>query len=207
MPPPDKTLNVMGNYMRTAFILIISIGIASCKKEDVPARLRFTAQERQWFIYEKDQQFKFKNDFSDSLVFTVTKVEHNYNAPEYSLYDTTFTRIVALNETYLAKLNSQNDSIIIYFYKELQFEHQPDKMKQTIRWNSVKNQFVELSAIKDHSPFSNRIVNGVTYAHVTQALPITQDVYSWTKYDYAYYDQKAGFIEIIDLNGVSWKRD
>ena len=196
----------MRNYMRTAFILFISIAIVSCEKEDMPPRLRFTTEERQWFIYEKGQQFKFKNDSGDSLVFTVTNVEHKYNAPEYRLRDTTFSEIVALNETYLAKLESQNDSIIIFFYKELQFEHQPDKMKQTIRWNTIKNQFVELSAIKDHSPFSSRSVNGVTYTHVTLALPVTQDVYSWTKYDHAYYDQKAGFIEIIDLNGVSWKR-
>ena len=79
-------------------------------------------------------------------------------------------------------------------------------MKQTIRWISIKNQFVELSAIKDGTPFSNRMVNGLTYSKVTKAIPLTQTVYAFTKFDFAYYDQNSGFIEIIDLNGDAWIR-
>ncbi|HEX8332091.1 MAG TPA: hypothetical protein VF622_05685 [Segetibacter sp.] len=191
--------------MRTFYLLIVLIGIFGCKKENQFSRLQFTTAEKEWLIYQQGQQFKFKNSSGDSLIYSVTKVEHTYDTREYT--DTSFSKVASLRETYFAKLESSNDSIIIYFYKASQFGYDPNKMQQTIRWRSVKNQFVELSAIKDRIPFDNRTINGVTYTRVTQALPLTQTTYSFTRFDYAYYDQKAGFIEIIDLNGISWKRD
>ena len=194
----------MRNYMKLSFLFVILISITSCKKENLPLRLQFTAEERQWCIYQKGQQFKFKNSTGDSLVYTVSNVEHKYDKPEYT--DTSFSKIAALTETYLAKLENPTDSIIIYFYKESQFGGDPNRMKQTIRWISIKNQFVELSAIKDGTPFSNRMVNGLTYSKVTKAIPLTQTVYVFTKFDFAYYDQNSGFIEIIDLNGDAWIR-
>lgn len=170
----------------------------------MPLRLQFTREERQWFIYQIGQQFKFKNSNGDSLVYLVTNVDHNYDTPEYT--DTSYSKIAAFTETYLAKLESDSDFIIIYFYKESIFGSDPNRMRQTIAWHSVKNQFVELSAIKNGAPFFDRTVNGLTYSKVTEAIPPTQEVYSFTKFDFAYYDQKSGFIEIIDLNGDSWKR-
>lgn len=42
---------------------------------------------------------------------------------------------------------------------------------------------------------------------VTDALSRGNTKYSFTRYNNAYYDQKAGLIEIIDVNGNSWKRE
>jgi hypothetical protein len=190
--------------MRRLYLLIVIISIVGCKKEDLPLRLKFTTEEREWFIYQMGQQFKFKNSNGDSLVYTVTNVEHRYDTPEYT--DTSYSKLASLRETYLAKLESDSDFIIFYFYKESIFGGEPNKMKQTIAWHSMKNQFVELSAIKNGTPFSSRTVNGLTYNKVTEAIPPWHDVYSFTKFDFAYYDQKSGFIEITDLKGDTWKR-
>ena len=64
-----------------------------------------------------------------------------------------------------------------------------------------KSQLIKLSAIEDHTPFTSRTVNGTTYTRVTLAMPLTETIYPVTHFDHAYYDQKAGFIEIIGLNG------
>ena len=174
-----------------------------CKKETGPPSLRFSNDEKQWLIYHAGQEYKFKNEAGDSIVYTVTNIEHRSNTPEYK--DTSF-KIVAYTESYLAKLASSNDSIIIYFYKEWQFNTEPNKLKQTIRWLKVKNQFVKLAAIENNASFTTRTVNGKTYSKVTQAIPDHDTVYPFTQFDKGYYDQQSGFIEIIDLNGVSWKR-
>ena len=79
-------------------------------------------------------------------------------------------------------------------------------MKQTIRWNNVLGQFVELEAIKTQTPFTSKQINGSTYNKVTQANPLSQTLYPWTKWKSAIYDQNSGFIELIDINGVSWLR-
>jgi hypothetical protein len=185
-------------------ILLVSF-LMACKKEQGLPQLSFTNEERQWMIYQTGQQFKFKNDQGDSLVYTVTNVEHNSHTPQYK--DTSWA-IEAYTESYYAKLDAGNDSIIIYLYKYwLQTSYRDNnKLKQFIRWISVKNQNVELAAIESNAPLTSRTVNGKTYTRVTAALPPWDMVYPFTKFDRAYYDQQSGFIEIIDLNGVSWKR-
>jgi hypothetical protein len=183
-------------------IMVMSFLIA-CKKEQGLPHLTFSGEEKQWMIYQAGQQFKFKNDQGDSLVYMVTNVEHNSHTPQYK--DTSWA-IEAYTESYYAKLAAANDSIIIYLYKEWQDFTDPNKLKQTIRWISVKNQFVRLAAIENNAPFFSRTINGKTYSKVTEALPPWDIVYPFTKFDKAYYDQRSGFIEIIDINGVSWKR-
>ena len=187
--------------------LIPTIALAfflfACKKEQGLPQLSFTNEEKQWLIYQTGQQFKFKNDQGDSLVYTVTNVAHNSHKPQYK--DTNYT-VEAYTESYYAKLAAENDSIIIYLYKYWEYSSDRDKLRQTIRWWRVKNQFVKLAAIENNAPFTSRTVNGITYTKVTEALPPWDTVYPWTLFDKAYYDQQSGFIEIIDLNGVSWKR-
>lgn len=185
--------------------IIVVTFLMACKKEQGLPHISFSDEERQWMIYQAGQQFKFKNDQGDSIVYTVTNVEHNSHTPEYR--DTSWA-IVAYTESYYAKLAADNDSIIIYLYKEWGWENNPDryKLRQTIRWIGVKNQFVRLAAIENNAPFTSRTVNGKTYTRVTDAFPPWDIVYPFTLYDRAYYDQRSGFIEIIDLNGVSWKR-
>jgi hypothetical protein len=183
-------------------ILLVSF-LMACKKEKGLPQLSFTNEERQWMIYQEGQQFKFKNDQGDSLVYTVTNVVHNSHTPQYK--DTSWS-VDAYTESYYAKLDAANDSIIIYLYKYWEFSSDRNKLRQTIRWISVKNQFVRLAAIESNAPFTSRIVNGKTYTTVTEAFPPFNTVYPFTKFDRAYYDQQSGFIEIIGLNGVSWKR-
>jgi hypothetical protein len=154
-------------------------------------------------IYHAGQQFKFKNDQGDSLVYMVTNVEHKSHTPQYR--DTTYA-IDAYSESYYVKLAAANDSIIIYLYKYWSSAYDRNKLQQTIRWLRVKNQNVRLNAIEKNAPFTNRTVNGKTYSKVTEALPPWETVYPFTLFDRAYYDQQFGFIEIIDLNGISWKR-
>jgi hypothetical protein len=182
--------------------MLIFVFIACKKEKDELPHLTFTKEEKEWMIYEAGQEFKFRNDNGDSLVYMVTEVRHDTHTPEY--IDTTWVP-VAYNESYYAKLTNANDSIIIYFYKASSM-YDPHKLRQTIRWHGIKNQFVKLAAIENNAPFTSRMINGKTYSFVTPAIPLTDDVAPWTLYDKAYYDQKAGFIEIIDLNGVSWKR-
>jgi hypothetical protein len=182
-----------------AFVFILM----ACKKEKELPHLTFSSEEKQWLIYQTGQQFKFKNDKGDSLVYTVTGVSHNSHTSEYK--DTNFT-VEAYTESYLATLVADNDSIVIYFYKAWQSNTEPNKLKQFIRWLRVKNQHVKLTAIVYNTPFASRVVNGITYNTVTEALPGTDTVYPFTQFDKAYYDQRSGIIEIIDLNGVSWKR-
>ncbi len=79
-------------------------------------------------------------------------------------------------------------------------------MRQTIRWNSVAGQFVYLQAIENQTLFFNKTVNSKTYNKVTQANPMVQTLYPWTKWTNAYYDQQFSFIELVDLNGNSWLR-
>jgi hypothetical protein len=79
-------------------------------------------------------------------------------------------------------------------------------MRQTIRWNNVTGQFVQLEAIQNQSPFITMTINNVTYNKVTLATPITQTLYPWTIWTKANYDQRFGFIELFDINGNSWLR-
>ena len=53
-------------------------------------------------------------------------------------------------------------------------------------------------------PFTNQVEIGT--AEFYQVNPISQTLYPWTKWKGAIYDQNFGFIELIDINGVSWLR-
>jgi hypothetical protein len=56
---------------------------------------------------------------------------------------------IGMAEFYSADLKSNTDSVFIYFYKEFQYNSDPNKMRQTISWNKAIGQFVELEAIKN----------------------------------------------------------
>lgn len=189
--------------MKYLIPILLGSFLMACKKEQGLPHLSFTNEERQWMIYHTGQQFKFKNDKGDSLVYTVTYLAHDSHAPEYK--DTSYT-VVAYTESYYVKLTAANDSIVIILYKQWQNNSDPDKLQQFVRWVRVKNESVALAAIYYNAPFTSRTVNGMTYTRVTEALPPWDTVYPYTLYDKAYYDQQSGFIEIIDLHGVSWKR-
>jgi hypothetical protein len=109
-------------------------------------------------------------------------------------------------ETYIAHLKANDDFINIAFYKSSIFGSNANKLNQTIAWHNVAGQFVDLENIKDQTPFISKTVGGITYNRVTSAIPTSDVKYSWTKWNYAYYDQKSGFIELIDTGGVSWLR-
>lgn len=191
----------MKHLLSITFIVILF----ACKKEyyDPIPHLKFTAEDKKWFTYGIGRQLKFKNDKGDSLVYTVTSIEYRSITPQYK--DTT-RAIEAYTESYQVKLASGNDSIRIYFYKEYSHFNDPDKMLQTILWPAMRGQFVKLAAIEYNASFVYKTVNGITYTTVTPAIPDSDQIDPWTKWDKAWYDQGAGFIEIIDLNGVSWKR-
>ena len=185
-------------------IPVLILLLASCKKEETNPKLSFSAEERKWFIYQNGQTIKFKNQAGDSLVYLVTNVRNEFKA-EYK--DPLTNPIeIGVTEFYSANLNSNTDSIFIYFYKEIQYNSDPNKMRQTIRWNNALGQFVELEAIKNLTPFTFMTINNVTYNRVTKASPITQTSYSWTIWQSANYDQHFGFIELIDSNGNLWLR-
>jgi len=184
-------------------VLIVIAG--ACKKEyyaPIP-HLKFTPEDKKWFTYGIGQQLKFKNDKGDSLVYMVTLIEQSSVTPQYK--DTTWA-IEAYSESYLVKLTSATDSIRLYFYKEYSRFRDPDKMQHTILLTSMRGQLVKLAAIENNASFNYKTVNGVTYTTVTPAIPSSDQINPWTKWDKAWYDQGAGFIELIDLNGVSWKR-
>ena len=189
-------------YLKLLPILIFLFG--SCKKEAANPTLSFSANERKWFIYQNGQSIEFKNSAGDSLVYVVTNVQDAYK-PEYK---DPFTNPVEIGRTefYSATLAANTDSIFIYFYKEFQYNSDPNKMRQTIRWNSVVGEFVELEAIENATPFTEQTINNVTYNKVTKASPVSQTTYPWTFWQMANYDQQFGFIELIDKNGNSWLR-
>lgn len=178
--------------------------LSACKKENRLPTLSFSAEEKNWFIYQVGQSIKFKNASGDSITYLVTSVRDDFKKE----YKDPFTNPVEIGTTefYQVDLKGPGDSIFIYFYKEFQYSAYPDKMKQTIRWNTVLGQFVELEAIKMQAPFTTKTINGITYDKVTQANPVSETLYPWTKWGSAIYDQNSGFIELIDTNGVSWLR-
>ena len=186
------------------FISALIILLTACKKESTNPTLSFTAGERNWFIYQIGQSFKFKNSLGDSLVYTVTNVRSGFK-PEYQ---DPFTNPVEIGQTefYAADLKANTDSIFLYFYKEFQYNTDPNKMRQTIRWGKFTSQFVNLATIENQVPFTTMTINNVIYNKVTQVIPTNQDLYPWTIWANANYDQKFGFIELIDLNGRSWRR-
>ena len=178
--------------------------LTACKKENTLPTLSFSAEESKWFIYQIGQSIKLKNALGDSVTYSVTSIRQDFK-PEYK--DPFTNRVeIGTTEFYQVDLRGPVDSIFIYFYKEFQYSAYPDKMKQTIRWNNVLGQFVELEAIKTQTPFTSKQINGSTYNKVTQANPLSQTLYPWTKWKSAIYDQNSGFIELIDINGVSWLR-
>ena len=138
------------------------------------------------------------------MTYSVTSVQDDFKKE----YKDPFTNSVEIGTTefYQVDLRGPMDSIFIYFYKEFQYSDHPNKMKQTIRWNKVLGQFLELEAIKTQEPFFTKTINGITYNKVTQANPVSKTLYPWTKWKSAIYDQNSGFIELIDINGVSWIR-
>lgn len=185
-------------------IPLFLILFASCKKETTSPRLSFSAEERKWFIYQNGQRITFKNAAGDSIIYTVSNVRNEFK-PEFK---DPFTNPVEIGkaEFYSADLRANTDSIFIYFYKEFQYNSNPDKMRQTIMWLTAVGEFVNLDAIENSVPFTTKIINGITYNKVTGVTPTTQALYPWSKWDKAYYDQQFGFIELIDRNGNSWFR-
>jgi len=191
--------------MKHLLPITLIVILFACKKEyhDPIPRLKFTAEDKKWFTYGIGQRLKFKNDKGDSLVYMVTWIAESSVTPQYK--DTTWA-IEAYTESYLVQLTSDIDSIRLYFYKEYSPYRDSDKMQHTILWTTMRGQFVQLAALENNASFVYKTVNGVTYTTVTPAIPSSDQVNPWTKWDKAWYDQGAGFIELIDLNGVSWKR-
>lgn len=187
-----------------ALYLILFVLAASCSKESELPKLSFSSEERQWFIYQKNQTFTFKNSSGDTVSFKVASVQNNYTTE----YKNPFTQsvAVAITEYYSVKLESPKDSIIIYFYKEYLYNSDPNKLRHTIRWHGVQGQFVELDAIENKSAFTNKTVNGKTYSKVTKASPLSQTSYPWAIWEEASYDQNNGFIELVDVKGDIWVR-
>jgi hypothetical protein len=183
-------------------ITFLLLFFVSCKKYTSNPNLSFSTEERKWFIYQNGQNFKFKNAVGDSLMYFVSNVRNSYK-PEYKDPFTNPVEI-ATTEFYSADLKSNTDSIFIYFYKEFQYNSNPNTMRQTIRWNNMLGQFVEFEAIQNPNPFTVKSINNITYNKVTKANPITQTSYPWTLWSKANYDQQFGFIELIDNNGNSW---
>jgi hypothetical protein len=190
--------------MKHLLPIAILMLLFACKKETVDniPRLSFTPENKKWLTYSTGQEWKFKNDRGDSLVYRVTQIEHSYLKPEYR--DTTY-KIIAYIEDYYVKLEAANDSIMLYFYKEY-LSGNPDKLRANIRWPGMRGFLVNLAAIETNASFNQKTVNGLTYTTVTPVMPMSDQLLSFTRFDKAYYDQGAGIIEIIDLNGVSWKR-
>ncbi|HKC35313.1 MAG TPA: hypothetical protein VKB95_04595 [Chitinophagaceae bacterium] len=191
--------------MKFVTLLLGLLGIlTACKKEATLPTLSFSTEDRKWFIYQIGQTIKLKNASGDSVVYTVTSVRNDFK----SEYIDPLTNPVKIGTTefYQVDLNGPTDSIFLYFYKEFQYSSNSNKMKQTIRWNSMLGQFAELEAIQTQSSFIIKTINGVTYNKVTQATPSSQTSYPWTKWKVAYYDQSSGLIELIDINGGSWLR-
>lgn len=184
-------------------VLIVIVG--ACKKEyyDPIPRLKFTQEEKKWLTYGPGQQWKFKNDKGDSIVYMVTSMESRSFTPQYK--DTTWA-IEAYTESYEVKLTAATDSIRLFFYKEYSKYNDPEKLRYTILWPGMRGQFVKLAALEYNASFNYKTVNGITYTTVTPAVPSSDQITPWTKWDKAWYDQGAGFIELIDLNGISWKR-
>ena len=189
--------------MKHLLPIAILILLNACKKETVNniPHLTFTQKEKKWFTYGIGEELKFKNDQGDSLVYRVTNIVYSNFRPEYK--DTNWV-IVAYTESYDVKLKSTTDSIVLFFYKELRPD--PDKMRCNILWTAMRGQLIRLAAIENNASFNQKTINGLTYTTVTTVVPSNDILDPFTKYDKAYYDQGAGFIEIIDLNGVSWKR-
>ena len=189
--------------MKHLLPLAILVTLLACKKEtESTPRLTFTQEDKKWFTYHIGNEWKFKNDRGDSLVYRVTQIEKlNFN-PEYI---DSFRTIVAYSETYYVKLESATDSIKLFFFKELR-SIDPDKLQCNILWVTMRGQLINLAAIKDNASFNQKTVNGLTYTTVTPTTSTPAGVAPFTRFDKAYYDQGAGFIEIIDMNGVSWKR-
>ncbi|HYK45698.1 MAG TPA: hypothetical protein VEV83_11050 [Parafilimonas sp.] len=185
------------------FIVAIFFLLCACKKEEAVRRLSFSEQERSWFIYHVGQQFKFKSAIGDSIIFLVDSVI-DYFHPEYKYPDTTV--VIDEAETYVAHLTAADDFINIAFYKSSLYLSDASELNETIAWHDVTGQFVEIDAIKSETPFTVKTLNGVTYDKVSAAVPMSDVLYPWTRWESAYYDQKSGFIELIDTSGASWIR-
>jgi hypothetical protein len=192
--------------MKYLLPIVILVSLFACKKDKVEdsatPRLTFSQEDKKWFTFYPGQDWKFKNDKGDSLVYKVMLIEQNFLKPEYK--DTTKT-IIAYTQSYRARLESADDSIIVHFYKEYQ-TGEPDKLRANIRWLTMRGQFIKLAAIETNASFNQKTINGLTYTTVTPALLFSYMDWPFTRFTSALYDQGAGFIEIIDLNGVSWKR-
>ena len=189
--------------MKHLLPIAIFITLLACKKEtDNIPRLTFTQVEKKWLTYGIRDEWKFKNDHGDSIVYRVTSIQHSNFRPEYR--DTSRV-IAAYSESYDVKLKSATDSINIFFFKEFQ-SLDPNKLRLTILWTTMRGQVIYLAATEYNASFNHKTVNGLTYTTVTSTVPDPDGVYPFTRWDKAYYDQGAGFIEIIDMNGVSWKR-
>jgi hypothetical protein len=188
----------MKHLLPTAILILLF----ACKKETVNnvPHLTFAPEEKKWFTFGIGDEWKFKNDSGDSLTYRVTYIEQFNFRPEYK---DTSSVIVATAESYYAKIESATDSLMFFFYKE---SFDPQKLRLTLRWHNMKGYFAELAAIKNNASFNQKTINGLTYTNVTPAMPMSDQELSFTRFNKAWYDQGAGVIEMIDLNGVSWKR-
>jgi hypothetical protein len=185
------------------FIAVILVLISACKKEDAQPRLSFSEEERNWFIYQVGQEFKFKSPTGDSIIFVVDSVT-DYFHQEHSCADTAV--LIDEVETYEAHLTAVDDFINVAFYKSSQCNSDANKLNQSIGWHKVAGQFVEIENIKNQVPFIGWVINNTTYNKVSAVYPMSYTHYPWTKWITAYYDQNAGFIILIDINGVYWER-
>ena len=109
-------------------------------------------------------------------------------------------------EFYVAHLTADDDFINIVFYKSSLYISRPDKLNQTIGWHCAAGQFVEIENIRNQVPFIGWAINNTTYYKVSAVYPMSYTQYPWTKWITAYYDRNAGFIELIDKNGIYWSR-
>jgi hypothetical protein len=188
-------------------IIQISISLIllfSCKKDTSVPVLNFSDEERSWFIYQKGQFFTFKNVSGESIEYKVTEIKNGFITELKDPFSNPIE--VAKTEYFQANLLSTTDSIVVYFYKEYQFNSSPNKMRQAIRWLNMTGQFVKLDAIENSTSFFTRVVNNTTYSNVTKATPVNETSYPWTQWKNAYYDKQYGLIELIDLKGNSWLR-
>ena len=182
----------------------IFILTTACRKDKGLPHLNFSKSDRQWFIYQPGQKYIFKNAAGDSIIYTVVNVEDSLMT-EYDDFPP-FQQEIGKKEYYLARLKSNTDSIRIYFGKQFQGNPNPDRLMHAILWVSMKSQFPRLSVLENNIPFSTAVINGKTYNTTTSIFFQNTSIETFTKWINATYDQKSGFVEIIDINNISWKR-
>ncbi len=82
---------------------------------------------------------------------------------------------------YMVELISLIASIFINFYKEFQYNSDPNKMRQTILWNSVKSHLAYFQTVENQTSFFNKNIDCIRYNKVTKAILRVQSFYTWNK--------------------------